>query len=516
MDRVIETALDKIRNTPVVKNLGLEVYGRENAIVLSGRVSSYYQKQLAQETIIKIVSPQYPLVNHITVESREGEWNPANEQPRAQGCVQKTPITVETSMNNGKQRPLEFIDPTKIRLNDDKMDNSVFRNARTTLKKEEMATNRESIRRLGLLKPLMVRPLVNDPDGYLYQLICGSRRLRNILRLRDEAEGISKEGRSFKQEELCYCPETADWHPATIVYSTVKCFVRECDDETAIAINIAENLEHSKLPEIDLMEFCQELVDIKNDDGSPRYTRTKIADMCNRSESWVSLTLELGQLNDRVKQMMYDDRVTRTAALAFLQTRREKIDDVIEVAENIVREEKKTEAKVAEEEMRLAQIDLEDAQNDVVIHEMMQNEGLRQMAEKRENSARKRVSSASEKRDQALKEADAPKLTADVINKANLIVPDAKKGKPKAMPVKDIRTLYTKFTEFRSKQVGDEVLYGVVNALFETILGHRVCTNIEDLIAQQRCPIDGEMVVAAVPASFDEESWESNGEEKED
>jgi len=392
--------------------------------------------------------------------------------------------------NYGKQGALEFIDPTKIRLNDDKMDNSIFRNARATLKREEMATNRESIRKLGLLKPLIIRPLTDDPDGYLYQLVCGSRRLRNILRLRQDAVGIFRENRPFKKEELCYKPETAEWLPATEVYDTVKCFVRECDDETAIAINIAENLEHSKLPEIDLMEFCQELTEIENPDNSPRYTRAKIAEMCNRSESWVSLTLELGQLPENVKQMMHDDRVTRTAALAFLQTNKEKIPQVIKVGEQIVRQEKLAEVKIAEEELRIAQIELEDAQNDMIIFsQMMQNDGLRQIAEKREGTARKRVSSASEKRDTALKEADAPKLTADVINKANLMVPDAKKGKPKAMPVKDVRILYTKFTEFHSKQAsmnGDGLLLGVVNELLGMILGHRAAIPIEELIVEQK------------------------------
>jgi hypothetical protein len=101
----------------------------------------------------------------------------------------------------GKQRDLEYIDPTKIMLNDDKMDNSIFRNARATLNKEEMATNRESIRKLGLLKPIMVRPIKNQ-DGYLYQLICGSRRLRNVLKLREIAIGIKHEGRHFKTEEI--------------------------------------------------------------------------------------------------------------------------------------------------------------------------------------------------------------------------------------------------------------------------------------------------------------------------
>lgn len=386
-------------------------------------------------------------------------------------------------MASNKQNNLELVDPTKIRLNDDKIENSTFRNARTTLKKEEMLSNRESIRKLGLLKPLIVRPIKNDPDGYLYQLVCGSRRLRNILRLRQEAIGIIQEKRLFKEEELCFKPETSEWLPATDVYETVKVFVRDCDDETAIAINIAENLEHSKLPELDLMEFCQELVDIKNKDNTPYYSREKVAELCNRSESWVSLTLDLNQLPEKVKQMMYDDRVTRTAALAFLQTQKEKLDEVIDVAENIVRQEKLAEVQDAEEEINIAKIELEDAQNDVEIHDLMGNESLREMAERRENTARKRVSSASEKRDAALKEAENPKLTADVINQANLIVPNAKVGKPKAIPVKEIRNLYAGFKEFKDQN--DNKLVKTIDAVFQVILGHRAFASIENLIKEQ-------------------------------
>jgi ParB-like chromosome segregation protein Spo0J len=327
----------------------------------------------------------------------------------------------------------------------------------------------------------MVRPI--EDEDYKYQLICGSRRLRNILRLIKEAKAISEEKRDFKEEELCYCPETAEWLPATDVYSAVKCFVRDCDDETAIRINIAENLEHSKLPELDLMEYCQELVDIK-ENSAPRYSRSEVADMCNRSESWVSLTLELNSLPDRVKTLMMDDRVTRTAALAFLQTEREKLDEVIEVGEEIVRKEKMAEAGVAETELHNANLELSDAVNDIEIHDMMQNTSLMQMATKRAGVARKRVSAASEKRDTALKEAENPKLTADVINKANLSVPGAKKGAPKAMPVKGIRELHTKFVSFKEKQTlkdNEAYAYNVVGSLFEVILGHRACDNVEEL-----------------------------------
>lgn len=392
----------------------------------------------------------------------------------------------------GKQNALEHIDPTRIKLNDDKLENSIFRNARTTLKKEEMATNRESIRKIGLLKPIIVRPIKSDEDGYGYQLVCGSRRLRNVLKLRQDALAILKEKRPFKPNELCFCPETSEWLPATEVYATIKCFVRDCDDEAAIVINIAENLEHSRVPEMDMMEFCQELVELKNKDGSPRYSRTQIANMCNRCESWVSLTLDLNKLPERVKQLMAEDRLTRTAALSLLQTERSKIDAVIDMSEKLVREEKLAEAEAADKELEMAEVELSDAQNDVSIHELLDNPVLRQMAEKREGTSRKRVSAASEKRDSALKAAAAPKLTQETINKSNLLVEDAKKKntKPKTMPAGDIRSLYAHFKKYMEEKE-DKTTYNVVNALFETILGHKAYSDMKSLIGNY---VDPEMV----------------------
>ena len=392
------------------------------------------------------------------------------------------------------------IDPARIKPNEDALENSIFKNARSTLKKEEMASQRESIRRLGLLKSPIVRPIQNDPDGYTHQIICGSRRHRNIMKLRQHAEGIVRENRPFKQEELCYKPETGEWLPATEVYATMKVIVRECDDETAIAINFAENLEHAKVPELDLMDQCQYLVDLKDEHGTPRFSREWVANVCNRSESWVSLTLELNQLPERVKKMMMEDRVTRTAALQFLQTEREKIDEVIQVGETLVRDEKLTEAKVAEGEMKIAEIELSDAENDLEIHQMMENDGLMAMAKKRIGTARKRVSAASEKRDAALKEAESRKLTADVINKANLLVPGAKKGAPKAMPVKSIKELHTKFKEHHQNIVslnGDGLMYNVIGSLLEVILGHRACDSIETLIAEEKAKLAEPAMVAA-------------------
>lgn len=492
-DQTIQSAYKLLRESPVTRNLRIRVVVQNGELVLKGSVTSYHIKQLVQELLRPVLIAPLVLRNCLKVGNETNEQGSSNE-PRpteTTGAVMKG-----SSKNNNDNKHYdrllgEFqIDPARIKPNEDALDDkSIFKNARSTLKKEEMATQRESIRRIGLLKSPIVRPIKNDPDGYTHQIVCGSRRHRNIMWLRHQAEGVIREKRPFRQEELCYKPETSEWLPATEVYATLKCMVRDCDDETAIAINLAENLEHAKVPELDLMEFCQYLVDLKDEHGNPRFSREWVADRCNRSESWVSLTLELNQLPEKVKRLMNDDRVTRTAALQFLQTERDKIDEVIETGQEIVRQEKMNEAREAEAELKIANIDLSDAENDLEIHKMMQNDSLVSMAQKRIGTARKRVSAASEKRDVALKEADNPKLTADVINKANLLVPGAKKGAPKAMPVAAIKKFYTGFKEHRKSlelRNGEEMLYSTIESLLEVILGHRACDSVATLIAEER------------------------------
>jgi len=381
----------------------------------------------------------------------------------------------------GKQRELQYIDPLTIKFSDGKLTaKKTFRNARTNLQKEEMQSNRESIRKLGLIKPLLVRPILNDSDGFLYELIAGERRLRNILKLRQE-------------RAECYNPEEALWQEANIVYAKVKCFVRECDNETAIRLSIAENLEHSALPELDLMDFCQELAEVTKEDGT-KYSRLEISDMCNRSETWISHTLDLGKLPEHVKSMMRNGQLTRTGALSFLQTNRDYIDEVVEVAKQILKEQGEQEATLAEKEERTARIDLEDAENDIIIHQMTEHSQLIELATKRAGAARKRVSAASEKRESALNKADKGKFTADIINRANLMVPGAKKGAPKAMPVKTIREMYTNFSSYITSPdaKGDPLALKTALGVLQLILGHRIAPSIESLIQEESEKLEDE------------------------
>lgn len=381
--------------------------------------------------------------------------------------------------NFGKDLGVHQIDPNKIKLADDQITtDKPFRNPRTHLNPEEMATKRESIRTLGILKPPLVRPIKNDPDGYTHQMIAGSLRLRSVLKLLDE-------------NPECYNSETAEWQPASVVYKTIKCNVRECDHETAIRISIAENLEHTQVPELDLMEYCQELVELQGASG-PKYTRTQIAGLCNRSESWVSLTLQLNDLSPAYKKLMHEGRLSRTGAISMiLGTNKEQFGTVIEKCKAVVRQEAAVEEQEALEEERGALSDLEDAEIDMGIHEMQKDEQAHEAAKKRFKSAHKRVSVASDKRKAASKKAEEGVITADTVNKVIMTIPGAKKGKAKPLTAKIIRELHTQYAEYIVKCDGtateDEKLAARTGmAVVEIVLGKRITETLDKLIAAER------------------------------
>lgn len=373
----------------------------------------------------------------------------------------------------GKDLGNHLIDPYKIKFADDIItSNKPFRNPRSNLDATEMGNKRESIRTLGILKPPIVRPIANDPDGYTHQMVAGSLRLRSVLKLIDD-------------DAECYNPETCEFELASVLYKTLKCNVRECDEETAIRISIAENLEHTQVPELDLMEYCQELVNLRNGDN-PKYTRTQIAQFCNRSESWVSLTLQLADLDPHYKKLMYSGRLSRTGAIAMiLGTKKEYFDTVIETAKDIVRKEAEQEEHYAVNEEKKALADLEDAEIDAAIHEKRNDEVALANAKKRLNSARKRVSVASDKRQTARKKAEDGIITADTVTKVISAIPGAKKGKPKPLTAKTLREMHVKFTE---TTMGDDLR-------FEQRLAGRVALAMLEIVLGRRVPLDLNLLI---------------------
>jgi ParB-like chromosome segregation protein Spo0J len=372
--------------------------------------------------------------------------------------------------NFGRDLGIQLIDPNKIRLADDQITPSKpFRNPRTNLDTEEMANKRESIRTLGMLKAPLVRPLEDDPD-YTHQMIAGSLRLRCVLKLIDD-------------DSQCYNSELAEMQPASQVYKTLRCQVRECDEDTSIRISIAENLEHTQVPELDLMEYCQELIQLMDGD-KPKYTRAQVAGLVNRGEPWVSLTLQLNDLPAPYKKLMRENRLSRTGAISMvLGAKKENYETVIEKCKEVVREEAEVEAVEAEEEERNALIDLEDAEIDMGLHEMRKDESAVETAKKRVKSASKRVSSASDKKVSAVKKAEEGVITSSTVHKVIMSIPGAKKGAAKPLPAKIIREMHARF---ESEGTDDEppvenLVRRVAMRVMEIVLGKHPVDSTQSL-----------------------------------
>lgn len=145
-----------------------------------------------------------------------------------------------------------------------------------------------SIREIGLLQPLLVRPL---GDG-TYRVVCGYRRLAacRINRLKK-----------------------------------IQCHVKEMTDAQEAAHNLAENVSRRRPNPIDVATRLKALVDEHG------YTQQKVADMMGKDQTWVSNHLRALTLPKTLQ-----DRIARfeiglqTALKPYRQKRQVAIDRLAE------------------------------------------------------------------------------------------------------------------------------------------------------------------------------------------
>lgn len=119
-----------------------------------------------------------------------------------------------------KQIPIEKISPSPM-------------NPRKTFDEtaiEELAAN---IEKQGLLQPITVR-LVNDA----YEIVCGERRFRAVMRLKTAEDNENVERIKAHRKKQCN-------------YQTISCIVREMSDDEAFDAMITENLQRKDVDPIE-------------------------------------------------------------------------------------------------------------------------------------------------------------------------------------------------------------------------------------------------------------------------
>jgi len=141
---------------------------------------------------------------------------------------------------------------------------------------EALSALADSIREVGVLQPVLVRPA---GDGY--ELIAGERRWRAARRV-----GLQ----------------------------TIPALVRDTDDASALEHALVENVHRADLNPLEEAAAYQQLIE------DFRLTHEEVAERVGRSRSTVSNTLRLLQLPPSVQRLLQEERLSMGHARALLGT----------------------------------------------------------------------------------------------------------------------------------------------------------------------------------------------------
>ncbi|MDZ4168411.1 MAG: ParB/RepB/Spo0J family partition protein [Coriobacteriia bacterium] len=163
---------------------------------------------------------------------------------------------------------------------------------RTDIDEQSITELADSIKKVGLLQPILVRPL-----GEGYQIIAGERRWRACREL-----GLER----------------------------VAVRVRSSDDVESLELALIENLQREDLNAIEEARGYRKLL------SNYQMTQAELADKVSKSRSAVTNALRLLDLPEEVQEMVYSSRLSAGHARAILAVPEESAR--IRLAEKIVAE----------------------------------------------------------------------------------------------------------------------------------------------------------------------------------
>lgn len=140
---------------------------------------------------------------------------------------------------------------------------------RTLFKKEELNELADSIKKNGVVQPIIVRP-IDDREG-AYEIIAGERRWR-----------------ASKIAGLKHIPA----------------IIMELNDRQALEIALVENIQRQNLSALEEAEGYQRLIKEFN------YTQEQLAEVIGKSRTAITNTIRLLNLPEPVKDMLNDDKLT--------------------------------------------------------------------------------------------------------------------------------------------------------------------------------------------------------------
>ena len=162
---------------------------------------------------------------------------------------------------------------------------------RTNFKKEELEELAESIKKNGLLSPILVRPY----DGK-YQIIAGERR----------------------------------WQACKLInMKKVPVRIKEADDDQSIILALVENIQRSNLNPIEEAYGYRRMME------RGKMTQSEVAQAVSKGRTTITNALRLLELPEDAQQLLFEEKITAGHARAILSVptkegRRKLIDKLIE------------------------------------------------------------------------------------------------------------------------------------------------------------------------------------------
>lgn len=151
----------------------------------------------------------------------------------------------------------------------------------------------DSIAALGIVQSLVVR---THPDKKgKYQIVAGVRRWT----------ACDPKNTDIKKE-------TRD---AIAALPGIRCQVRECSDADALELRAVENLQRADLNILEEANSYQQMLELKQPDGSPRYTWETLSKRLGKSQSWMRARVKLLSLPDLAYDALTQGKLSPSVAL---------------------------------------------------------------------------------------------------------------------------------------------------------------------------------------------------------
>lgn len=186
-------------------------------------------------------------------------------------AVEKEPDLAPKRIKGEKQNRIETRDADEVAID---LVQPNPNQPRTNFKKEELEELAESIKKNGLLQPILVR---KQGDGY--QIIAGERRWQACKLL-----GMKK----------------------------VPIRVRDVDDDETIALALIENIQRSDLNPIEEAYGYRRMME------RGKMTQTQVAQAVSKGRSTIANALRLLELPEEAQQLLFEEKITAGHARAIL------------------------------------------------------------------------------------------------------------------------------------------------------------------------------------------------------